>query len=84
MRKLEMGDEKFGRDVDADSLLAPLSQPTENHMQSSQRSNVEANPNKCEENSAIDEPNNKYFMDSDDDLLNDFSLCMEDESVKFR
>lgn len=80
MRKLETNDDKYDRDVDEDSLLAPISQPTENCMPtSSQRSK----PNKCEENSAVDEPNSKYFMDSDDDLLNDFSLCMEAETVKF-
>lgn len=83
MRKLETNDDKYDRDVDEDSLLAPLSQATENRIQSSQRSNVVSKPMDCEENTAVDEANNKYFMDSDDDLLNDFSFCMEAETVKY-
>lgn len=83
MRKLETEDDKYYRDVDEDSLLAPLSQATENRMQLSQLSNVGCNPNKCDETTAAEEPNNKYFMDSDDDLLNDFSVCMEAGTVEF-
>lgn len=83
MRKLETDDNKYDRGVDEDSLLAPLSQATENRIQTSQRSNIEPKPNELEENAAAVDPNSRYFMDSDDDLLNDFSFCMEAEPVNF-
>lgn len=83
MRKLETEDNKYDRDVDVDSVLAPLSQSTENRMQSSQRSNIVPKSNECEENSTVADSDSRYFLDSDDDLLNDFSLCMEAETVKF-
>lgn len=83
MRKLETDDEKYDGIVDEDSLLAPLSQAAEVIMHPSQRSIVKLNSTVCEESPAVDNSNSKYFMDSDDDLLNDFSLCMEAETEQF-
>lgn len=88
MRKLDdqtNGDALF----DDDSILAPLTQSQSSNRKRFSQRIVSSQLNKstavedvapAKYNESSDETN--YFHDSDDDLLNDFSFCFNDDDLR--
>lgn len=93
MRKLE---DQTNELIDDDSILAPLTQATTKFSSQSSSNrlsqrlvasqlNKSTIENSVVDNNSADHKTNEeenYFHDSDDDLLNDFSLCLNDDEFR--